>query len=366
MTVFILDSHGDDFIHRPISFYLARRRALQKYKYFSDLPGVQYLSSGLVSSMPASLQDRLPQAAVRCLVFFEVRVWSIVNKIIISNHSVFKCDDVIVLFGYKEVSRKLAFLVDCQFQGRVIIHLSHYHLFDIEWSFFDELDIQLAFDTDISRHSFFKEKFAHYSKDLMISPFCVSERFFTSSSADKLKVVNVAVTGSYHEFEPGFLPFYVDEKSTLHPDRLKLSRVVLPSNVFNCLSKFSSSGSSLFGFVVRVFKASQRSYFRIDIVDVYRKASYVFVGSEGTGAYGIGVIEAMAAGCVPILHVSHKDDPVFYDGTTDVMWYSTFSELQKMIISSSSWDVWYSSRNVRMAENFRSTQLVKKLADQVC
>ena len=111
MTVFILDSHGDDFIHRPISFYLARRRALQKYKYFSDLPGVQYLSSGLVSSMPASLQGRLPKVVLRCLVFFEVRVWSIVNKIIISNHSVFKCDDVIVLLDIKRSLESLHFLL---------------------------------------------------------------------------------------------------------------------------------------------------------------------------------------------------------------------------------------------------------------
>jgi glycosyltransferase involved in cell wall biosynthesis len=366
MTIFILDSHGDDFIHHPISFYLAGRRALRKYKYFSDLPCVEYLSSGLVSSMPAFLQNRLPKMLMRVIVFFEVFIWRAINKVVISSEVAFKHDDVVLFFGYKAVSRKLDFLVQCQFKGRVIIHLSHYHVFDIDEFYFGKLDVTLAFDTDICEHSYFKKKYPNYSKDLMILPFCVSDAFFVGSIADKMENINFAVTGSYHEFGLGVLPFAVDDRSTLHPDRLRLSRVTLPLNVVNCLSKFSSSSSSLFGFIRRIFKASQRSYFKIDIVDVYRRSSYTFVGSEGNGAYGIGVIEAMAAGSVPILHISHKDDPVFASITTDVIWYTTFTELQEMIIRSSSWPVFYSSRNVQIAENFRARRLVDKLANQLC
>lgn len=366
MNLYLLDAFADDFVFKPVSFFFAKRRALRKYEYFSNIPSLRLISSFSVSSLPARFHRVIPKFILHPLIRLELFIWERVNKEKLTTDYSFKTDDIVILFGYKLVATKLDFLIDENFVGKVIIHLSHYHVFDIPERYFKELNIELAFDVDITNHWYFKEKFSFFDKRVLEIPFQVSEKYINSTGERKKKVKNVAATGTYHKFKYDLLPFKVGNFSSLHPDRLLFSMAEVPENVAYHLHKFDSNSSGFVNFILKLSDFSQKTYFSLDLVELYSNCTYSFVGSEGTGVFGIGVIEAMACGSIPILSAQHKDTSPFDSSDVDVLWYETFDDLMILIESICGNHEPISQKNKEFAKGYSRSVLLKNLVDTLC
>jgi hypothetical protein len=321
MKTIFLNPHVADFCYRPVSFALARRRALRKYSYLDALFGGELYSSPGETSLPRRWSNRLPSFAKRVLSFFEAKAWSQINErelvpvddTILANSNVF-------LFGYKTGRDTLNFLKRKGFKNRIFLHLSHYHTFEISLGDFEELDITLLFDTDVSHHSYFRKKFPTYKGHLRVLPFQIDDRFFAEEHQKKQP--RIAATGTYHSLPDGTLDITYNGTSTLHPVRLAFAQSnVEADHLENHLSLFESQ--SIWSVLV-----GQRKYMSLNIADLYKTSSHAFVGAEGTGAIAIGTLEAMAAGCIPFVTEDELRGCIFdsadasfefYDGIDDLI-----------------------------------------------
>lgn len=321
MKTIYLNPHVADFCYRPVSFVLARRRALRKYSYLdAQFRDQLYFSPG-ETSLPRRWSNKLPSFLKSILSFFETIAWSWINQrelmpvedTVLVNNNVF-------LFGYKTGSDTLKFLKQKGFKNRIFLHLSHYHTFDISATDFEELDIKLLFDSDVSNHIYFHKKFPTYNRQVCVLPFQIDDRFFVDE--DQKKKPRIAVTGTYHKLPDGILDITYNEYSTLHPIRLAYAQSnIQADHLENHLSLFESQSiwSVLLG---------QRKYMSFNIAELYKTCSHAFVGAEGTGAIAIGTLEAMAAGCIPFVTENELSGCIFdlkvanfefYDGLDDLI-----------------------------------------------
>jgi glycosyltransferase involved in cell wall biosynthesis len=197
-------------------------------------------------------------------------------------------------------------------------------------------------------------------------PFQVSEKYISSTGERSKTGKNVAATGTYHKFKYELLPFKVGNFSTLHPDRLMFSMAEVPGNVAYHLHEFDSNSSGFLNFISNVSKFSQKPYFSLDLVELYSSCTYSFVGSEGTGVFGIGVIEAMACGSIPILSARHKDTSPFVSSDVDVIWYENFDDLMIVIESLRGNYEPSSQKNKEFAKNYSGSILLKNLVNSLC
>lgn len=301
----LLDPHVDDFIFKPLSFLILRRKALKKYGYIGVSLQEHYKKvpvsfSYRNSSLPI---DSLPNTMKVIIIFFEVLLWKWINKEFKFERIKLKPAVSVFFFGYKKLERCLQCLSKYG-ANRILVHLSHYHTFDLgleKVPDFVKYKISLCFDNDIGELDYFRKKAPWYKKDITILPFCVGERFFIPELTAKAE--RVAVTGTFHDFSVEEAPFdwgiYNRGRLTLHPLRHELAQKLysLPSNYDIKLSKFNSSGSAL----MKIFTLSQKKYFLFDIGQFYRDRKVALVAGEGTGAIAIGAIEAMASGCLVVL-----------------------------------------------------------------
>ena len=291
--IILIDPHADDFIFKPISFLIGRRKPLQKYAYLGDYFKSSYYISGTCSSAPAKFIKFLPNSIVRVLSKLETVFWRFHNNIESKPINAHKIkESTVFIFGYKKINGVLKHLCDIEFTGKIIIHLSHYHTFTIDDSYFKLFDITLAFDVEVSNCEFFLENFPKYSKKIEIIPFQISQRYSNTLIPDEKKL-RLFVSGTYHKDPINKFGVSINGFYTLHPLRLKFSLLDnLPSFVVNKLSMYQSSSS------FNLFKYKQKSYFSFDILKEYLASSHAFIGCEVTGAIGIGTIEAMACGCI--------------------------------------------------------------------
>lgn len=311
--------HVDDFVAKPLSFFIARRRALKKFGFLIDLTDDKQKKLNVLvdfqysSILGATTFRKLPFFLRKIIVSIEIWVWlhinSIVDRVNVVHPNSTQSFDTLFLFSYKICQLDLPFDEEAFRHLRVIAHLSHYHLFTREKSkSLQNLascgkvrSVTLAADNDFMGNDYFKTHFGWYKERLEVYPFAVHRRFRPKKSW-KNREAKVAATGTFHNFllngaDDG-LKDISEFSDTLHPERkIIFDRRVELSESVNCLiSEYKIYKNSF----VQSWFASQKKYFETDIVDFYNQHKFAFVGEEITGGLPIGVFEAMACGSVVI------------------------------------------------------------------
>ena len=327
--IIFYNPHVDDFLSGPLQFKLLRRRALKKYGFLiteAIQKGEQinicydHTCSGLI---PENIFRHLPNFIRFLFTFFEFRFWMKVNKL--TKHiNVVKFKDLdaknhlLLAFSYKSATGLFSERVDLFHRCKaVIFHLSHYFI-STKLKSYNISKIKNAFlagDSDFTANPYFKKHFGWYEKEFLTLPFAIEDRFKVSKEFLERKEKAIA-TGTFHDLtkEPkGWL--YKDfikatNLSTYHPIRksIYMSASQLSETIDSKISYYRDYDAKNFSSVSKLFKVSQKSYFSIDIVDLYNDYQFAIIGEEVTGSPAIGALEAMACGCVVFVM------PEFYSG----------------------------------------------------
>ena len=104
-----------------------------------------------------------------------------------------------------------------------------------------------------------------------------------------------------------------------------MSASQLSETIDSKISYYRDYDAKNFSSVSKLFKVSQKSYFSIDIVDLYNDYQFAIIGEEVTGSPAIGALEAMACGCVVFVmpefysgyNLTEGRDYVSYDGSIE-------------------------------------------------
>ncbi|MEZ9886517.1 hypothetical protein AB4374_21830 [Vibrio splendidus] len=318
----LYDPHADDNIFTPLSYFLLRRRALKKYGYIrsalTDKGLGKIYFSYKNSSLPKSLTELMPVFMLRIFIMLEVFIWRKINNIpkdMITN--TLEGSDVF-LFGYKKFSK----LEQCEFSKsrKIYIHLTHYHTYEYN-NIYKSENVFFCFDNDVSNVVYFKHKFPEYDKGIIILPFYVNDRFNYDYNINKVN--SVAVTGTYHDFNPNEVDFgiYNRDRATLHPIRHELANRKL-NTCFNVKLGLYRNPTTVKSLIKLLTSYRQKRYFSFDIADFYAQHKFSIVAGEGTGAVAIGTLESIASGCIAFVtidEISGLDIPegsyIIYDGT---------------------------------------------------
>lgn len=357
--IVIIDPHADDFVYKPMAYKIARRRPLQKYGYLANYFRDSYYVTFKSSSVPAKLIEAIPSWILRVINRIELMFWRKLNDI--SERPVARSvllKRTVFIFGYKKINRVLGHLLDIGYSGNVIVHLSHYHTFEIDKIYYNLFDITLAFDMDVSRCDFFKQRFPNYTKEILVVPFQLNDRF---SKIDTVadKQLRLLATGTYHKDPNNVFGACIDGFYTLHPHRLQFASLKnLPSFVVNRLSLYKSSG------FINPFSYRQKKYFEFDILKEYLCSSHAFVGGEITGCIGIGTIEAMACGCIVFI-TKHEHDYFLLMGLQiDCVVFDDIEDLNKKICSLETKLYRASVNNIAISKKFESTVLAEDFINE--
>lgn len=311
----LIDPHCDDFIYRPLTYFIFRKKAFRKYAYLDialrsyDKLFVYFTYEN--SSMPPRIFSKLPKVLKMVLIKLEISFWRRINKIDLEEYKIVgqKSEKSAFIFGYKKFD--ILSVVLPKFKD-VYVHLSHYHTFqDLDYSNYSNLTF--CADNNIAAFDFFKKKFSWYEKRIIIVPFCVSDRFKVLHEFERIK--KCCVTGTYHDIPVSKVDFGIYNSrgnTTLHPLRFELAQGNWP---------FLVKRLNLYG--KNIFEVFQRSYLKFDIVRFYNSFDYAVVPGEGNGLIAIGSLEAIACGC-SIFLTSWEADGLFesneyfeYDGGLD-------------------------------------------------
>ena len=162
----------------------------------------------------------------------------------------------------------------------------------------------LAGDADIGKNSYFRHFFGWYSKQFLVLPFAVAERFKKDEISPRKE--QAVATGSFHDLTKE-LPArkYTDFMqntglTTYHPIRKEIYDQK-PAEIDCRVSPYRPPApDSFFARVKSHLSVGQKSYFAINIVDLYNSYKYAIVGEEFSGFPALGAFEAMACGCTVI------------------------------------------------------------------
>lgn len=329
MIVFY-NPHVDDFLAEPPHFRLLNRRALKKYGYLiegiliNNNGKIQVLVDGAISAfIPDRYFSLLPRHIRQWIAMCEMRWWISINnlqgKVKIIRNASDADSDILLAFSYKAATglsgRQLARLDAFPIK---VFHLSHYFISTKKKS--ENLqrlsNVLLAGDSDISANPYFRQHFSWYRRPFVVLPFAVAPRFQVRRSLHDRQPLCVAM-GTFHNLhEEVPAEKYIDyigyfHSSTYHPIRKLIydNAGALKKRIFSKISLYrGESGSGTLRRLLGHFFVSQKSYFSIDIVDLYNRYRYAIIGEEAAGFPALGAFEAMACGCVLIAQ------PGFYNG----------------------------------------------------
>lgn len=325
MIVFY-NPHIDDFLAEPVQFRILGRRALKKYGFMFEQAIINnrkiriFCDATMSAVCPTFIFRRLPKVLRSLLCCFEVRLWVKLNKL--SDHVIFvdelqisKFSDTLLAFSYKAAVG----LFDERLAGFkrfkcVVFHLSHYFIStSLKSQNMAKLEnIFLAGDSDFTENLYFKSYFSWYKKAFLVLPFAVSGRFNVRQEFES-RSDEIVATGSFHDLEKepnnylyrDFIhTFKVD---TYHPLRKEIyySRKELEGVINTKISPYRDYAQSSLRTFIRYFNIAQKSYFSIDLVDLYNEHKLAVVGDELSGAPAIGALEAIACGCVLLASPQH-------------------------------------------------------------
>jgi len=318
MNILIINPHRSDFIFDSVAYKLLGRRSLKKYKYIQKFI---FNNTTFFYFETSSFYNFLRKLRLTFLdIFFlkfEIKYFLRINKL--ENIKIFKKKnntkfDVVYCFGFSIRTMKFNDLkLLAKNSKSFIIHLSHYHLYADkinEWSKLD--NVKFCSDTNLTNNYFYNYFLDTKPKHFILS-YIIDNKYVQTTNWDE-RINKIISTGTFHEFEKIFkkkelstslISGYFNSLS-LHPER----RIVnLYSHKIKHLDSFNSSmgDTSIFN---KISKINQKNYFKNDIVALYNKYKYAFVGEESIiGIPGIGIFEAILCGCLPIINKS------MYNGT---------------------------------------------------
>ncbi len=329
----LLNPHADDLIKTPVSFWLVRRRGLEKYGYLIDEPArrgqrVAVLIDGTLSALfGQKLFARLPGWLRRMLLMFEIMAWIRINDL---------ADKVTVYWSASQIADR-AFLYIFSYKNCVgafgarketieqfatkLINLSHYFILTTEKArnISSLKNAVLIGESDLRRNPYFQRHFPS-AGPLLVVPFAVNKRFFVKKRLEERTQI-CAATGSFHNLHEerphGYYKDYIDffGTDTYHPVRKLLYRRrdelgTWFSNRISLLHEMRGR-SDVMARIANHFSldVAQTEYFSFDIVDFYNDHKFAVVGEEMSGSPAIGFFEAMACGCAML-----GQEGLFYEG----------------------------------------------------
>ena len=199
--------------------------------------------------------------------------------------------------------KELTYFIDAR---AVIFHLSHYFI-STKLKSYNISKIKNAFlagDSDFTANPYFKKHFGWYEKEFLILPFAIEDRFKVSKEFLERKEKAIA-TGTFHDLtkEPkGWL--YKDfikatNLSTYHPIRksIYMSASQLSEIIDSKISYYRDYDAKNFSSVSKLFKVSQKSYFSIDIVDLYMTINLQLLARKSLDLLQLGLLRLWHAMC---------------------------------------------------------------------
>ncbi len=322
----LLNPHADDFIKRPVSFWLTRRRALKKYECLLDEPNargemVDILIDGTQSSL---LRDavffRLPRWLRLVLLRIEVVIWIRINELngrllVHWSPDTIKDRSFLYLFSYKScvgVFQQRRGAIE-KFEKK-LINLSHYFIRTEEKAnnIASLQNVHLVADSDIRENPYFQRFFPAGGR-IIVVPFAINGRFRASKPLSERAGI-CAATGSFHNLSEEFPALYYRDfmdfyrSDTYHPVRklLYFAKDEIASWLTCRISPYREMKvrAPILARAMTWLRLDiqQAQYFSFDIVTLYNNHKFAIVGEELSGCPAVGFFEAMACGCVMLGH----------------------------------------------------------------
>lgn len=313
----LYNPHVDDFMAAPPHFGILRRKALKKYGFLiseavSRGEQIKVLVDGTISAfIPESVFGKLPNWLRQLIALQEFRTWLRLNELGPHVEHVTPdrdfSSDVLLAFSYKAATGPFQLRTELfrQFKA-VVFHTSHYFVSTREKSQnLSTLDNAfLGGDADITGNAYFRRFFPWYRHPFLVLPFAVGNRF-SAKKAWEDRLPKAIATGTFHDLTMEIPRHKYEDfiaatgSSTYHPLRKEIfeqaDRLV---NIDSRISPYRppEKRSPLQKFFAH-FWVGQKSYFAIDIVDLYNNYQYAVVGEELPGFPALGAFEALACGC---------------------------------------------------------------------
>jgi hypothetical protein len=349
--VFIFyNPHVDDFLAEPIHFRLLKRRALKKYGFLIDelckvQQTVPILIDGTASGMiPESIFHRLPAFIRTMLAAIEFWIWKRINgfgsEIVRVKPARNSSPDTLLAFSYKAATGKFELRRELLSRYRIVVmHLSHYFVASGEKAKNLKLlpNVVLAGDSNPSAMPYFKTYFDWYSRPFLVLPFAVADRFSIRRPWGERESRAVA-TGSFHDLEretPAwkYADFMRSGFTTYHPVRKAIhdSAGSLTHWVECRVAPYREYQTGRVARFVGHFQVSQKSYFAVDIVDLYNGYKFAVIGEEHVGFPALGALEAMACGAVLIAQPDYYEGLGLIAGEHYIAYKGTIDHLVKAI-----------------------------------
>lgn len=317
--IVLYNPHVDDLLAEPPHFCLLRRRALKKYGFVIDAllnaqGFVPVIIDGTASSfIPARYFGLLPEFLRRIVSTSEYILWARINHFTklrrISTSSPDLENHTLLAFSYKAASGNFMSRLPLLLRFRhVLFHLSHYFVSTSEKA--ENIrrlpNAWLVGDSDISDNDYFRSFFGWYGKVFLTLPFAVKSRFVNKMPLS-LRESRCIATGSVHDLsQERPIKAYFDYMSrtgldTYHPVRKEIyeARKKIRREIECLVSPYRNyHRSSRFQEWWQHFFVAQKNYFSVNIVEVYNRYKFAVIGEEEAGFPALGLLEAMACGCV--------------------------------------------------------------------
>lgn len=317
--IVLYNPHVDDFLAEPPHFRLLKRRALKKYGFVIEAllmaqGRVPVMIDGTASSfIPARYFGLLPGFLRNIVSSLEYAAWVRINNFTKFDRVSVSSPDIgnytLLAFSYKAASGNFESRLPLLLKFRhVLFHLSHYFVSTSEKA--ENIkklpDAWLVGDSDLTGNEYFRGFFGWYNKRFLTLPFAVKSRFINNVPLSQRESRCIA-TGSVHDLrQERPVEAYSDYISrsgldTYHPVRKQIYEACerIRPQVECMVSPYRNyQSSSVFKKWWSHFFVSQKKYFSRDIVEVYNQYKFAVIGEEATGFPALGMLEAMACGCI--------------------------------------------------------------------
>ena len=286
---FILDPHLTDEVYTPIKFIIKRRKALRKYSEFSNIVLSKENESNIIFSSKKSgvlkpnIFSTLPSVLKKIVTYIESSIWSRVNNLRIYNGLKPGQGDIVFVLLRNNGFDMDEYINSLRLQGAKICWLtSHFHLSYDNFNLISS-DDYLVLDNPIDLI------LPKIRRAIYIAP-VIANRFKNYNLENRKE--KILCNGTVHQYSnifPGAV--LVNDWYTLHPSRLSVYL-----GIKNTKDEYFISNYSVISDKTNLY-TEQRSYMKLDLVDLYNQYRFAFIGSESYGIVALGFFEAMSCGC---------------------------------------------------------------------